>query len=191
MSQLTKYALMESFVKLLNQNSLDKIKVKDITNDCGVNRNTFYYHFKDIYNLMEEIFNLEVQKVVMDNIKYGTWQEGFLQSTKFAQENKKAIYHIYNSVSREQLEWYLYEVTDNIMFGFVEQQAEGMNVSKDDMHFIADFYKYALVGLALEWIHKGMKDDAKLIIQKMGQLFDGNIKHALNNCNRRKIETEN
>lgn len=181
MSQLTKRALIESFVKLLNQMSLDKIKVKDITNDCGVNRNTFYYHFKDIYALLDELFRQEAKKVVEENIKYGSWQEGFLQSTKFARENKKAIYHIYNSMNREQLEWYLYEVTDNLMLGFVEQQAEEMNVSEEDKRFIANFYKYALVGLALEWIRKGMKGEPEVVIHKMGQLFEGNIKNALKN----------
>ena len=48
MSQLTKRAITESFMKLINQVPFDKITVKDIVEDCGVNRNTFYYHYRDI-----------------------------------------------------------------------------------------------------------------------------------------------
>lgn len=48
MSELTKRAIQESFKKLLSNQPLDKITVKNITDDCGVNRNTFYYHYSDI-----------------------------------------------------------------------------------------------------------------------------------------------
>ena len=48
MSQVTKRALAASLIKLLSQKPLDKVTVKDIIEDCGVNRQTFYYHFQDI-----------------------------------------------------------------------------------------------------------------------------------------------
>lgn len=181
MSQFTKKALIDSFVKILNTTSLDKITVKDIVNDCGVNRNTFYYYFQDIYALLEEIFKEETKNVLEENILYDSWQEGFLQVTKFAIENKQAIYHIYNSLSREKLESYLFSVTDNLMFSFVDSQSEGMDVSLDDKRFISDFYKHALVGLLLNWVNNGMKDDPKIFIIKIGELFEGNIKNALDN----------
>ena len=53
MPQFTKYALENSLKKLLLQKPLNKITINDITEDCGINRMTFYYHFKDIYDLVE------------------------------------------------------------------------------------------------------------------------------------------
>ena len=53
MAQTTKRAFAESLKKLLSQKPLDKIKIADITNDCEVNHQKFYYHFKDIYDLLE------------------------------------------------------------------------------------------------------------------------------------------
>ena len=53
MSQVTKRALEASLKKLLLEKPLHKITVSDITDDCGINRMTFYYHFKDIYDLVE------------------------------------------------------------------------------------------------------------------------------------------
>ena len=55
MSQTTKRALEASLKKLLLQKPLNKITINDITEDCGVNRMTFYYHFKDIYDLVDWI----------------------------------------------------------------------------------------------------------------------------------------
>ena len=76
MSELTKRAIQESFKKLLSNQPLDKITVKNITDDCGVNRNTFYYHYSDIYQLLEEIFLTEAQKSV-EKMEVGqSWEEG-------------------------------------------------------------------------------------------------------------------
>ena len=52
MSQVTKRALEASLKNLLLQKPLSKITISDITEDCGINRMTFYYHFKDIYDLV-------------------------------------------------------------------------------------------------------------------------------------------
>ena len=56
MSEITKKALATSLKKLLSKKELSKITIANITNDCGVNRQTFYYHFKDVYDLLEDIF---------------------------------------------------------------------------------------------------------------------------------------
>ena len=56
MANFTSKAIKESFIKLLNEKPMNKISVKDIVEDCGINRNSFYYHFQDIPTLLEEIF---------------------------------------------------------------------------------------------------------------------------------------
>ena len=53
MSQTTKRALGASLKKLLLQKPLNKITISDIAEECGISRMTFYYHFKDIYDLVE------------------------------------------------------------------------------------------------------------------------------------------
>lgn len=181
MSQLTKKAIIDSFVKLLNEKPFDKIAVKDIVEDCGINRNTFYYYYQDIYALLEEIFETEASKVIDENKTYLSWQEGFIQSTAFALQNKRAIYHIYKSISREKLENYLYRVTDDLMVKYIKQQAEGLKVTDEDIRLVSAFYKHAIVGIVLEWLERGMKDEPEHVIRRLGQLFDGNIRYVLSN----------
>lgn len=177
--ELTRRAIVTSFVNLLNERPLDKITVKDIVEDCGVNRNTFYYHYQDIYALVEDIFEKETEKVVQEHQEHFTWQDGFIESAQFALQNKKAIYHIYNSVKREQLEQYLFQITESLMTHVVTQLSEGLSVSQEDIHYIVVFYKHAIVGIILEWIQRGMKDDPEHVIHRMGELFDGNIRRTL------------
>ena len=87
MSQITKRALEQSLKNLLLQKPLTKITVSDITDDCGVNRMTFYYHFKDIYDLIEWSFLEDAKRALEQNKTYDTWQQGFLQMNLVMQFN--------------------------------------------------------------------------------------------------------
>lgn len=178
-ANLTQKAIKNSFLKLLNERALDKITVKDIVEDCGVNRNTFYYHYQDIYDLLEDIFEEETQRVVETNKIGMQWQKGLIQATQFALSNKKAIYHIYHSVNREQLERYLLQIADGLVGRYLRSQVQGLNVSDEDFSFITAFYKHAVVGLLLEWLQNGMKTEPEHFIQKMTMLFEGSSRHLL------------
>ena len=55
----TKNAIREEFIRQLNEKPLSKITVKSIVDECQINRNTFYYHYSDVYAVLEEIFEEE------------------------------------------------------------------------------------------------------------------------------------
>lgn len=180
MSQTTKRALEASLKHLLLKKPLDKITINEIAEDCGISRMTFYYHFKDIYDLVEWSCIEDASKALAGKKTYDTWQQGFLQIFQAIQENKPFIANVYHSVSREQVEQYLYKLVYELLIGVVEEQAEGMSVHEEDKRFIADFYKYAFVGLLLDWIKKDMKEDPKRIVERLDELIRGNIDMALN-----------
>lgn len=179
MVNTTKEALALSLKKLLLQKTLDKITVKDVVEDCGVNRQTFYYHFQDIYDLLSWLFVQEAEKTLKENRTHDTWKIGLLQGLYYIREHKKLIVNAYHSVARENLERYLYTVTFDLMMYVIEEEAVGFKVDKEDKKFIADFYKYAFVGLVLEWIRKGMKEEPEKIVSQLGKLIDGNFKKDL------------
>lgn len=179
MAQTTKKAFATSLKKLLSKKTLDKIKITDITEDCEVNRQTFYYHFKDIYDLLEWIYTNEATRALGDKKTYDTWQEGFYEIFEYILENKNFVLNTYNSVSREYLERYLYNEAYYLLLGVVEEKSRGMFVREKDKSFIVDFYKFAFVGLVVDWMRKGMREDPKDIIKRLNTLISGNIETAL------------
>ena len=179
MSQVTKRALEASLKNLLLKKPLDKITINDITEDCGINRMTFYYHFKDIYDLIEWCCVEDAKKALEGKKTYDTWQQGFLQIFEAVLDNKPFILNVYHSVSREQVEIYLYKLTYDLLIGVVEEKSEGMNVREEDKRFIADFYKYAFVGLMLDWVRHDMKGDPHRIIEDLSVVMHGNVAAAL------------
>ena len=173
MSQVTKRALEASLKNLLLKKPLSKITINDITEDCGINRMTFYYHFKDIYDLVEWSCAEDAKKVLEGKKTYDTWQQGFLQIFEAVQENKPFIINVYRSVSREQVELYLYKLTYDLLIGVVNECSKDLNVREDDKEFIANFYKYAFVGVMLDWVKNDMKEDPKQIIDPCPRLCTG------------------
>ena len=178
-AQTTKRALEASLKKLLLRKPLNKITISDITEDCGVNRMTFYYHFKDIYDLVEWACIESATRALAGQKTYDTWQQGFLQIFEAVLDNKPFILNVYHSVSREQVEIYLYKLTYDLLIGVVEEKSAGMNVREEDKKFIADFYKYAFVGLMLDWVRHDMKGDPHRIIEDLSVVMHGNVAAAL------------
>ena len=130
MSQTTKRALEASLKKLLLEKPLNKITINDITEDCGVNRMTFYYHFKDIYDLVEWSCQEDASRALAGKKTYETWQQGFLQILQAVLDNKPFILNVYRSVSREQVER--------------ERDAAG-----SDLTFVVNQYRLGTTGIDL------------------------------------------
>lgn len=181
MSQVTKKALEASLKNLLLKKPLNKITINDIVEDCGISRMTFYYHFKDIYDLVEWSCAEDAARALAGKKTYDTWQQGFLNIFNAVLENRPFILNVYHSVTREQVELYLYRLTYDLLIGVVEEEAQGIPVLEEDKKFIADFYKYAFVGLMLNWIRSGMKEDPRRIVERLSVLVHGDIARALNN----------
>ena len=181
MSSITKKALMESLKKLMLQKPLNKITINDLTTDCGISRMAFYYHFRDIYDLVEWACLEESTKALQGKKTYETWQEGLLQIFEAVYENKPFIINAYNAVSREQIENFLFQLTHDLIMSVVEEQARSTSLTQEQKSFIADFYKYSFVGIMLDWIHQGMKDDYTSICNNMCTTIQGNITNSIKN----------
>jgi len=181
MSTLTKKSLEKSLKQLLLVKPLNKITINEISNNCGINRMTFYYHFSDIYDLVEWSCAEDARKVLEDKKTYETWDQGFLQIFEAVIENRVFIINVYNCVSREQVEKYLYEVTYHLLINVVKEKSIGIDVKEEDQKFIADFYKYGFVGLVLDWIKNGMEEEPSKIIERLKTLIHGDIEKSLEN----------
>ena len=107
-SMKTKQAMADSLKRYMEVKSLSKITISAICEDCGINRKTFYYHFKDIYDLVEWACVEDGKKALRDKKTYDTWQEGFAQIFEAVLENKPFIMNVYHSVRREKIESFLY-----------------------------------------------------------------------------------
>lgn len=179
MSQITKRALEQSLKNLLQQKPLSKITISDITEDCGISRMTFYYHFKDIYDLVEWACAEDAARALQNKKTYDTWQQGFVQIFHAVRENKVFVMNVYRCVNREQVEKYLVPLTDQLIMGVITERAAGMTVREADQQFIAQVYSYAFVGIMLDWIRDDMRADPEELVNRLAMVIHGDITQAL------------
>ena len=171
MPNATKQALEASLKRMMLKKPLDKITIRDITEDCGISRMTFYYHFKDIYDLVEWSYIEDASRALQDKKTYDTWHEGLLQVFEAVLENKPFILNAYRCISRDQMERFLFKLTYDLIRGVVDERSQGVEISEENKAFIAEFYKYSFVGIMLDWIRQGMSADYQVIVEKILSLI--------------------
>lgn len=179
MSLMTKKELAISLKKLMGKKPLAKITVKDLVTDCGVNRQTFYYHFRDIYNLLGWVYKTEALGVLERYQTYETWQQGFVHVFNYVVENKAFCMNSLNSLGRDYLLTFLYKIIFDSTMVVINDIAKNYNASEEDKQFIGNFYTYAFVALVIEWMKKGMKEKPEDIIDRLNKLMEGNVGRAL------------
>lgn len=179
MAQFTKRAIEDTFMKLLKEHSMDKITVKDIVEECGINRNTFYYYFADIYDLIDDIFEVETDRVIEHQDEFESWSEELRYVAHFVADNRAAIAHIYYSKSRDVLEKYLFTISELIIRRYVEREAENYNVSEENQNFICAFYGFSLVGMMLSWIKGNLRIDSEELLNNFSKILENSIKIVL------------
>lgn len=179
MSSITKLALADSLKKLMQHRPLDKITVKDLVEDCGVNRQTFYYHFRDIYDLLGWIFQTEAYDAITDCQNYDTWQKGFLKVLQYVKDNSGFCLNAFRSMGREQLEFFLNNVTFALISSVMEELSEGVRIREEDKKFIDRFFTFAITGMLTDWMRSGMKTPPEALVQELSTLMEGQLIMAI------------
>lgn len=179
MSDRTKLALADSLKKILEKKPLEKITITDLTDDCGVNRQTFYYHFRDVYDLIEWMYLSKAHEAIGANKTYATWQEGMLDMCNIMLANRSFVLKTYHSRVKEYLSPLLLHLSYDLLRGVVDEISKGYAIEEEDKKFIADFYKYGYAGLITRWVDEGMKTDPAEIVAKLEYLVKGTFLEAV------------
>lgn len=160
MSNLTQKAIKNSVLKLLNEKPFNQITIKDVVDDCGINRNTFYYHFRDLPSLVEEMVTEQADDLISRYPSVTSLKEAIDAAASFAMQNKKAAYHIYNSVSRDIYETYLWRICEYVCRTYIESVFEEYGIKDSEaLESVILFYKCACFGVVMDWQRNGMKSD--------------------------------
>lgn len=179
MAQTTRIAIRKGFLELLEQRPLDKISVVDIAEHCGVNRNTFYYYYCDIYALVREVLDTELDSVLNAQPPCESWYQLLMRVTAFMRANRRAVYHLYRSNQRDLLENEYYQVAYRAVEGLVRRTAAGLPAPEEDIRALSALYTATLVGILQSWLHNGMKSDEEQFLRRISDLTEGTLRRAL------------
>ena len=176
----TKTAIKAAFIRLLNERPLNKISVKSIVDICNISRNTFYYHYQDIYDLLQATLSTVMEKALSENIT--TWRESLMNVTRFAMENRRAVYHIYNSANRDIYEHYLMQVCQYIVETYLNTLLGGKTINQQDREIIVTVYSCQCFGLFIDWLNNNLSDEFPQRVERLCELRKGMLEEMLERC---------
>lgn len=189
MANFTKQAIKAAFLELLDEKPLNKISVRDIVERCGINRNSFYYHFQDIPSLLGEIIVERTNELMAQYPTVDRIEEAFRASIDYAQKNRRAIMHVYNSVSRDTFEASVMRLCAYMTEQYLKSAYPDTGISDADRELLHRFIECQLFGLCIDWMLGGMKPDTGEKMGRILELYRGVAELILENAARRTLET--
>ena len=176
MSRLTKYALAQSLRKLLKERPLDKITVKDLVEDCGVNRQTFYYHFQDIYDLIAWSLNTEMNEILKNNnAMHSDLKTKFLLVFRYFEDNRQIILNGFDPVNHMQYERIIEQYAREHLREKLLLVPQSAFVSEEEREALIDIYANGFSGLFLKWIERGMPEEYHVKLEYYFVLLEANL----------------
>lgn len=184
MPPFAKREIKNSFIKLLTERPISQITVKDIVEDCGVNRNSFYYHFQDIPSLLEEIIVEMTAKVIENLPEESTFEEKITAALQEINLNKRMIYHIYGSSNREFYEKQLMKICEHVTRTYIRSREYSERVDSKDLEFVISYLKCELFGQLIDWLNHDMSYDIVEHSRILCRMFAGSMRMV---CQKYKI----
>lgn len=177
----TKRKLAQALKKAMEKKPLSKVTVSELIRDCDINRNTFYYHFTDIYDLLKWMFEQETVEVVKKIDLLVDAEEAIRFVADYVDDNRHIIHCAYDSMGHEEIKRFFYSDFIGVMEGVIEDGTRQLNisVSSDFKSHLAGFYTEALAGSMLSWIHCRDQYDKETLIQDTLFICRNSIPHLL------------
>ena len=150
MSNITKKALASSLKKILSKKEFNKITINDITEDCGVNRQTFYYHFKDIYDLMEYRMEREMKRIMEETMSQPDPEKALTQLYMYIMENQKHIRALSESVQFMALRRQMGEKVYQYFYNHLERIGMFKNLTMPEAAMAVQIIIFSVMGVAFD-----------------------------------------
>ncbi len=173
LSQKTKQTLAAALKKAMEGKKLSKITVSELCAACNVNRKTFYYHFQDIYSLLQWMLEQEAIDVVKNFDLVVNTEEAIRFVMDYVDQNKHIINSAFDSMGYEEIKRFFYNDLFSVIYGAIEQGEEELQVTLDPQFkdFLAAFYSEASAGLLLEWVKNRMTQDRETVLQNLLSVY--------------------
>jgi AcrR family transcriptional regulator len=182
MTNLTKHALADALKELLNTRTLDQLTIQDVADAASVSRKTFYYHFHDIYDLVEWMMVEEWKANIQQGDDPKQWLRNVASTISYTMENRKWVMNIYQSMQHDQLASILSKVTQPQVERSFDTIVAGRPVDAGDRRFVLDIFTYGITALIMSWIGDGMRGDAEFLQDRLMRLFNNSLDLLAERC---------
>jgi AcrR family transcriptional regulator len=179
----TELLLGETLKKLMSTEPLDKITVKRLTEVCGINRQTFYYHYRDIFDLLTWVY-LNESIAGLEEAK--SWREALRMFFDYISKNSKFTQNTLSSAGRQLFIEFLYNMAFTVHMSNLSRLDTRGILTSEEKKFIASFYSPSFVFVIVRWVDAGMKENTETLIDRIDTVTGPYISEAIEKFARKK-----
>lgn len=182
----TKEILADTLKMLTKKKSFSKITIANITQGSGFNRQTFYYHFRDKYELLSWTYAQDAKTVIDEQMNFENWH-CYMASLLVHIQQDADFYQ--NTISCEEAVFreFIFSLTRSIFFMAIDALDQHHQISQHDKNFYSEFFSFGIAGVVINWIKAGMKEAPEKIASNMKSLAQDSEKLAYERY--RKLDT--
>ena len=182
-SEQTKQDLADTLKLLMTEKPFEQITIHDLTERCGIRRQTFYYHFKDIYDLLCWMFQQEIDPLLKKHIGPSLWQDGLLQLFHYLDVNREVCLCALHSNGRDYLKRFFEDQVETLIRGTIEQignttGALNLVATEKDLQFMTQFFKVAFGAVIEGWLVGDLNYTPEELIQFTDRMLQDHIRGA-------------
>lgn len=178
MANYTRKAILYHFERMLFEMPFEKITVCALVERCEVSSNTFYYHFRDIYDLLDVWMNEKKKEYLEEVGSPIDWAARLKTALKKLRENSPVVYHLFGSISRERLEHFVFVVLEKEFYMAVKESLDGYDIPEESLQDLSAFCCYSTFGFVIKFLWDNMDVDIDASVERLSKTFEGVIQYV-------------
>lgn len=160
--RLTKTLLSNAFIDLLQEKNIAKITIQELADKAGVNRSTFYLHYSDVYDLLNEIEERLITDVKMYLDEKNESQSYIEHLLNYIYQNKDIFRTVFVYCDASKFNATFLDLSrDLLMNDFL------VNQDDSNVDYVIEYLIRGNNALILKWIH----DDFNLSVKELSDLM--------------------
>jgi probable dihydroxyacetone kinase regulator len=187
-ANITKGAIALAMKQLMEQVPFNLITTADIMDKCGISRKTFYYHFRDKYEVVNWIFSTEIVDGILESTTYENWMNGSFKLCRYILENKTFYKNAVGASGQNCFIQFLHTLTEMQVKKLCRDELEKGILTEDDFTFLVEFYYHAFLGVFVKWVRDDMKESPELIVNRWIGVVDKSLEHYIQFINEKYPE---
>ncbi|MGW9403051.1 TetR-like C-terminal domain-containing protein [Arthrobacter sp. NPDC055585] len=152
--------------------------VTELTRDCGLTRQAFYYHFPDVQHLAVWMFETEVARKVRAFAAREGWADGLVRLMLYMRRNRSTTLGVINGVGLPGLERFLFRQMRPVTEAVMDQDGGGPQRPQDRV-LVVDFYTSAVLAVVLRWVADGMVEHPYRVVGDLEIMLHGAVRESV------------
>jgi AcrR family transcriptional regulator len=178
-ADLTKRALSEALSEQLKEKPFEQITVTDIARKAGLNRQTFYYHFRDLYDLIAFSVKQRFHAILPDMESTEDWEFDLVTVLTALREERDSVYKLEHSLDQGYVKRFMREHISDLVGSFIMRTQSEERLTEEDCRLIAQFFGAGLIDILDSWVDEGMLEPPEHLVQRLSLFLTDSIETAV------------